>query len=220
MKYIIFAILFTSLLLLTSCGNSTPQNQDNLRIEEQEFVLTPESSGLETAAASRIPRLVVRLSIKPELNANGQPTGKRYGQAAFFWTDKSRSNGGSNLGGTASIALRDANNLNVTESVIHNTGPIMTKIDLYTETGYEDHLIKTFPINHKGPLCIEVWSLNLVSTNVHELYGQMSFTENYDSKPVLAFCQSNTTKTGTELRLVNILDKVSLPIQDKVQPFH
>jgi hypothetical protein len=208
MKYIIFAILFTSLLLLTSCGNSTPlpQHQADFDFEEQEFVLTPEASSLETAAVSRIPRLVVRLSIKPELGANGQPTGKRYGQAAIFWTDKSRSNGGSNLGGIASIIIRDANNLNATEMLSYNIGPVMSNIDLFNQTGYEDHLIKTSPISFNGSMCIEVWGLHLVSTNGYRFEHQMTFTETYDSNPVLSLCQSNSTKTGTELRLVNIKD--------------
>ncbi len=208
MNYIIYALIFTSLLLLTACGSSTPitSTPDSFITEEQEFVLTPETSDLETAASIRTPRLVVRLSIKPELDSSGQPTGKRYGQAAFFWTDKSRSNGGSNLGGLGSVALRDANNLNATEFLSHSRSPVMTNIDLYSQPVYEDHLIKTSPVIFKGALCIEVWDIDLVSTNGYKFSSQMTFTEQYDSKPVLSLCQLNPTKTGSELRLVNIKD--------------
>jgi hypothetical protein len=125
----LFVIL--GLLALSSCSQTvTTPATANLLIEEQEFILEPTLSDLSTSATTHSPRLIVRLSLKPQLDVNGRATGKRYGQASFFWTDKSRSNGGSNLGGIVSIVLRDPNNPDATAFLTHAANPIMTNIDL------------------------------------------------------------------------------------------
>ncbi len=208
MKYLLRFFLFASFLVLTACGSSKPNlpNPELLISEEQEFVLTPDSSGLEAAATARVPRLVVRLSIKSELDDSGQPTGQRYGQAAFFWTDISRSNGGSNLGGIVSIWLQDANTLNHTEVLGGSSAPIMSNVNLYNQTGYEDHIVKTSTISFKGPICLRVSGINLISTNGYRFSAATSFDENFQATFPMSLCQRVSGENFTDLSLTRLHD--------------
>lgn len=215
MKNAFLASLLTALFLfLTACGTNPTHTieADISLVEEQEFILSPdvESGNLQTASLSTpTPRLVVRLSIQPELDSQGKPTGKRYGQAAFFWTDKARSRGGSNLGGTITVFLRDANDPFLgTASSTYNAGPIMSNIDLYKQPGYEDHMVKTLPIEFDGKLCVEVSSINLISTNGYFFRGSWEMTDDYDTKPILSLCERKSLKAGVDLRLYSMKERM------------
>jgi hypothetical protein len=206
MKNVLFANLLVIFAFILAACNTQPiptVTANDVLVEEQEFIVSPQTASLQTASTpTRAPRLVVRLSIQPELDKQGKPTGKRYGQAAFFWTDTARSKGGSNLGGTVSILLRDANNRDYpTSYLIGNSAPIMSNIDLYKQLGYEDHMVKTAPITFNGPLCVEVSSLNLLSTNGYLINQHSEFSGDYDSTPLMRLCDSNSVKSGTDLRL-------------------
>jgi hypothetical protein len=215
MKYFVLTSLFALLvLLLSACSTqSAPALPNNETfIETQEFILSPGVSTSSLTAASisaTTPRLLVRLSIKPELSANGTVTGKRYGQVEFYWTDKARSKGGSNLGGIASIMLRDANTSDiVTEFFISASAPIMSNIDLYRQPGYEDHIVKTVPISHNAPLCVEVSSLNLMSTNGYLINHTWELTDTYNSKPMIRLCDKKSNKSGVDLRLAPLKNRM------------
>ena len=215
MKNIVLAGLFAVLLfLLTACNTeSAPINQTPVPLaEEQEFILSPEIKAGSFQAASlstTTPRLVVRLSIQPELDKQGNPTGKRFGQAAFFWTDRARSKGGSNLGGTVGLLLRDANSSYMDSAVLASSGaPIMSNVDLYKQVGYEDHIVKTAPVSFNGQVCVEVSSLNLLSTNGYFINHQWTVTDDYDTVPLLRLCDRKSTKSGTDLQLRSFKERL------------
>jgi hypothetical protein len=213
MKSIHALSLFVLVLLLMACSTQpTPTLTNNeLFIEEQEFILSPEveSGNLQTASLTA-PRLVVRLSIQPELDKNGNPTGKRYGQAAFFWTDKARSRGGSNLGGTVSIMLRDANISYMDGAeVASSSAPVMTNVDLYKQLDYEDHMVKTLPVSSDSKLCIEVSSINLLSTNGYFFNKSWEMTPDYDTNPSIRLCEKKSAKEGLDLRLSLIRERMT-----------
>lgn len=211
MQRLILASLFTVLIFfLAACNNQPLLTQTET--EDQEFVLwsDPDLAGLQTASTfTRIPRLTVQLSIHNEVDSQGNPTGKRYGQAAFFWTDKARSRGGSNLGGTVSVILRDADNKDLTTTILGGgNSPIMTNIDLYKQPGYEDHIVKTTAVDFSGRMCVEVWGLNLLSSNGYSFEDEVKFDSNYDSLPVIFFCEKGSVKfnEGTDLRFVTVIN--------------
>jgi hypothetical protein len=209
----LISLLTTFFLFLTACSSSPiPASEpNNSLVEEQEFILSPEveSGSLQaTSLSTRPPRLVVRLSIQPELDSKGTPTGKRYGQAAFFWTDKSRSNGGSNLGGILSLVLRNANNLDSSQHLTYNQAPVMSNRDLYTQLNYREHIAVTSAVSDSEPLCVEVWGMSLVSTSGYRFYEQMEFSETLDSKPVLSLCEQKSLKTGIDVRLYRVKDRM------------
>jgi hypothetical protein len=213
MKYTTLTSLFALLIIFLSACNTQPIPTSNEPlVETQEFIISSERSSayLQAASTSTTPRLLVRLSIKPELDVNGAATGKRYGQVEFYWADKARSKGGSNLGGIASIMLRDANSSDIaTEGYLASTAlPIMSNIDLYKQPGYEDHIVKTSPVSFNGPLCIEVSSLNFMSTNGYVINHKGELTDSYDTIPMLRLCDKNSKKSGVDLRLAPLKSRV------------
>jgi hypothetical protein len=215
MKNTVLASLFATLIFLLGACSTEPVPTNTLEIplaEEQEFILTPEveTGNLQAASLSATtPRLVVRLSIQPELDKQGNPTGKRYGQAAFFWTDKARSRGGSNLGGTVSIMLRDANDPFVGSAHLSfGAAPIMSNVDLYKQPGYEDHIVKTSATSFAGKVCVEVSSIYLLSTNGYFFRGSGEMTEDYDTKPILSLCEKGSLKSGVDLRLYSLKERM------------
>jgi hypothetical protein len=192
MKYIIHAILFSSLLILTACGSSEPvtDTPEAFSGEEQEFVLSPDTSSLETAAIStRTPRLVVRLSIKPELDASGQPTGKRYGQAAFFWSDKGSIYNGSDLTGGVRVILRELNDPIIP---LGEVGSIVSNRILTREPEYQGHVVKTQILNSTKPLCVEVRETRLTTSN--NMYAFIS------NQPII-LCQKQLQIIPTDMGL-------------------
>jgi Domain of unknown function DUF11 len=208
-KRFFIIVLSTISLLFSGCNTAAPISKVEPIITEEEFVLEPSSDGLQAASVSTTtPRLVVRLSIQPELDKLGNPTGKRYGQAAFFWTDKSRTNGGSNLGGIISLVLRNANNLDGSQYLTYNQNPILSNRDLYSQANYHEHIAVTSAVSDSEPLCVEVWGMSLVSTNGYRFYEQMEFNETLDSRPVLSLCEKKSLKTGIDLRLYRIKDRM------------
>jgi hypothetical protein len=213
MKHAVLVSLFAVLIIFLSACNTEPTptlTTDKPLIETQEFILSPQLSESQLQAASATsPRLIVRLTIRPELDANSTANGKRYGQAELYWTDKARSKGGSNLGGIASIMLRDANSISIGDAhLITASAPIMSNVDLYRQPGYEDHIVKTLPVSFSGPLCVEVSSLNLLSTNGYVLYHTGELTNEYDTKPIVRLCDKQSNKSGVDLRLTPLKSKV------------
>ncbi len=201
MKYIVSVVLFVSILLLQSCGSTDPVTKEpTFTVDEQEFVLTPETSGLGTTATTAYPpRLIVRLSIKPELNTSGQPTGKRYGQATFIWTDKSAAKGGSDLEGTPRLVLREAG-----QSVSYfdgQYGAIKSNLELIRQTGYQGHILKSSGSSSLKPLCIELRNIRVeFQPSVYSIQPLL------DSRTPIIFCQANTLESKVDLAFTSSLN--------------
>ncbi len=187
--------LFTLLFILSACNTLEPI-QNKAIDDETEFVFSSEGFSPTT---SQKPRLIVRLSIVKELDALGNPNGKRYGQASFVWTDKSAAKGGSDLSGNARVVLHEAGQ--TVSPFDGQYGSFNSNLELIRQAGYQGHIIKSTATASLKPLCIELQNILIgLTPEIFSLQPLLS------SRESITFCQANNLESKVDMSFTSSMN--------------
>lgn len=201
----LLASLFVTLAFtLAACNNTSLPNYENDETlsNEQEFTFSPDldlASLQLTPVYIYAPRLVVRLGIFAELDNQGNPTGKRYGQATFIWTDKSAARGGSDLSGSVSIFLREVGQTN-TKGLWGDYQSVLSNRDLMRQADYQGHIVKTQPSSSIKPLCVEIRDRRL------DFEPSRSFELPISTSTPIIYCEPNKTETKADMQFTSAIN--------------
>jgi hypothetical protein len=204
----VFVILMALLAVtLVACNQIASPSQINDSLLEQDFNLTSEGF-IENGVSNNIPKLIVRLSIKPETDQYGQYTGKRYGQAAFFWTDKSPANGGSNLSGNAQVILRDAGQTSLAFG--GQFGSVLSNLELLRQPNYQGHIVKSSSTASTNPLCLDLYPFVEIQPT------PITFQPLLSSQTPITLCQVSKLETKTDMTFTSSMNLgVNVPLGER-----
>jgi hypothetical protein len=197
MQRLVLTSLFTLVIfLVAACSNQRSPTQPE---PDNQTFSDPDLMNLQLASTFiRTPRLVVQLSIQNEVDSQGNPTGKRYGQAAFFWTDKSAARGGSDLSGSVGVLLREAGQPR--NSWAFGDRAVLSNLDLLKQADYLGHIVKTNSTTSTKPLCIEILNSWL------SIEPDASFMTPLPSRTPIVYCEANLAETKTDLQFTSALN--------------